>query len=232
MTDDPEIISSGNPHEVHLPEGSHTAVHKTAVPMEPQVRQTIANPDEEVELIEIVQGVSKSKEEETRLAHGNPAADEAARTHHAQASAELPDRMVSDDGASDASNPAPSLAKPLDQVMSDLPSLDLPASDATSEPPPARPATEPEEPGPTPPPAQEAAAEADTSEKASEVATAATYMEEMSFPARVVKLKIANDQIRGQIEKLEKPLFPPVPVEAPAAKAKGKESDKKPAKGH
>jgi hypothetical protein len=61
-------------------------------------------------------------------------------------------------------------------------------------------------------------------------------MAEMNFPARVVKLKIANDQMRGQIEKLEKPLFAPIPVEAPApAKDKGKEKKeaaKKPAKGH
>ena len=66
-----------------------------------------------------------------------------------------------------------------------------------------------------------------------EAAAPAEFMAEMNFPARVVKLKIANDLIRGQIEKLEKPLFAPIPVAAPApAKGKEKEAAKKPAKGH
>jgi hypothetical protein len=54
----------------------------------------------------------------------------------------------------------------------------------------------------------------------------------MNFPARVVKLKIANDKIRDQIETLEKPLFEPIVQAAPMAKAKGKAETKKPAKGH
>jgi hypothetical protein len=57
-------------------------------------------------------------------------------------------------------------------------------------------------------------------------------MEEMNFPARVVKLKIANEKIRSQIEILEKPLFAPIVESAPAAKAKGKAETKKPSKGH
>jgi hypothetical protein len=57
-------------------------------------------------------------------------------------------------------------------------------------------------------------------------------MAEMNFPARVVKLKIANDKIRDQIETLEKPLFEPIVQAAPMAKAKGKAETKKPAKGH
>jgi phytoene dehydrogenase-like protein len=59
------------------------------------------------------------------------------------------------------------------------------------------------------------------------------FMEEMNFPARVVKLKMANEKIRSQIEALEKPLFAPIVVSAPAAKAKGKgKEETKPSKGH
>jgi hypothetical protein len=62
---------------------------------------------------------------------------------------------------------------------------------------------------------------------------APVFMEEMNFPARVVKLKMANEKIRSQIEALEKPLFAPIVESAPAAKAKGKgKEETKPSKGH
>ena len=230
MTQEPEIISSGNPHEVHLPEGSHTAVHKTAVPMEPQIRNTIANPDEEVELVEIVKGVSKSQDEEIRLAHDKAATGPAERSHH-EDEPEMADHLVSDLGASESEQQAPALAKPLSQVMDDLPSLDLPASQAAEGLDLAPTGSVPEEFSTTAPTAQEVVASVDTPVVPAVVAAPAQFMEEMNFPARVVNLKMANDQVRGQIEKLEKPLFPPVPVEAPASK-KDKEPAKKPAKGH
>jgi len=230
MSDDQEIISSGTPHEVHLAEGSNTAMHKTAVPMEPQVRNTMINPDEEVQVLEVVKGLSPHEEEETRMARAGAAADPASeRTHHEAASSEMPDRMVSEDSAAATSHQGPALTQPLDQVMSDLPSLDLPASDAAADQ--FRASTIPEESSAAAPAAQEAATAADTSEALAEVAAPAQFMEEMNFPARVVKLKMANDQVRGQIEKLEKTLLPPIAVEAPAA-PKGKEPAKKPAKGH
>lgn len=233
MTDDnEEIISSGNPHEVHLPEGSHTAVHKTAVPMEPSIRNTIANPDEEEELVAIVAGVSQSPETPAREAHVPAQADAPDRLvsapeqdleeHRVSAAAQAAHEHSVDAPADAAHSAESSPPVPLAQVMGELPSLELGSTVASS-------ASTDESPAA----AQEAPAEADTSDKAAEVAAAAAYMEEMNFPARVVKLKIANDQIRGQIEKLEKPLFPPVPVEAPAAvKGKDKEPAKKPAKGH
>ena len=231
MTEEQAIISSGTPHEVHLPEGSHTAVHKTATPMEPTIRNTIAKPDEEVELVEIVQGVSKSQEDETRMAHAAQQAAAPDRVHHDEPTSEA-DRLVHDDDAHDESAQAPTTAQPLNQVMSDLPSLELGASD-TSPDTPMQAATLPTDaPALATPAAQEDAVAADTVVAVDEVAPPAQFMEEMNFPARVVKLKMANDQVRGQIEKLEKPLFAPVPVEAPAAKGKDKEPAKKPAKGH
>ena len=287
MSDEPEIFSSGTPHEVHLPEGSHTAVSKTATAMEPQIRKTAANHEETVEVIEVVKGVTHNQVEEERLAqlaqagskiekarvaplaegtatserlahaegteskdrfaqtpegqeeaprmaHAEVAAaeedkmafvqdkTEAAQMAHAVDAGVQPEHLVSEDNAPTPNN-APNTALPLDQVMSDLPSLDLNLPDTAAAPEPT-------------PAAQETAPQTDTSLPEVEVAAPAGFMAEMNFPARVVKLKIANDQIRGQIEKLEKPLFAPIPVEAPApAKAKGKEkkeADKKPAKGH
>ena len=282
MKQDSEIISSGTPHEVHMPEGGNNAVLKTASAMEPQIRTTIADPDAPVELIEIVAGVSKSDvQEDTVEHHAAPTEQPAApdRMVHEEA-AELPDRLVQADAAEasdhqvqvdvadtsdrlvqadvaeasdrqvqvdvseqpdhfvqDSASQAPDQlvsddapaadpgtpvqAQPLTAVMSELPSLDLDVHDAAPETTPS-PADAP----------QEAPAQADTSGTPDDVATPGN-MEEMNFPARVVKLKIANDQIRGQIEKLEKPLFPPMAVEAPApAKGKDKEPAKKPAKGH
>ena len=287
MSDEPEIFSSGTPHEVHLPEGSHTAVSKTATAMEPQIRKTAANHEETVEVMEVVKGMTHSQVEEERLAqlaqagskiekarvaplaegtatserlahaegteskdrfaqtpegqeeaprmaHAEVAAaeedkmafvqdkTEAAQMAHAVDAGVQPEHLVSEDNAPTPNN-APSPALPLDQVMSDLPSLDLNLPDTAASPEPT-------------PAAQETAPQTDTSLPEVEVAAPAEFMAEMNFPARVVKLKIANDQMRGQIEKLEKPLFAPIPVEAPApAKAKGKEkkeADKKPAKGH
>ena len=287
MSDEPEIFSSGTPHEVHLPEGSHTAVSKTATAMEPQIRKTAVNHEEIVEVIEVVKGVThnqveeerlaqlaqagskiekaraaplaqttvesattaqeegaasqdrfaqtpEGQEEASRMAHAEVAAaeedkmafvqdkTEAAQMAHAVDAGVQPEHLVSEDNAPTPNN-APNTALPQDQEMSDLPSLDLNLPDTAASP----------EPTPAP---QETAPQTDTSLPEVEVAAPAEFMAEMNFPARVVKLKIANDQIRGQIDKLEKPLFAPIPVEAPApAKAKGKEkkeADKKPAKGH
>lgn len=260
MTPEPEIITSGTPHEVHLAEGSNTAVHKTATALEPQIRNTLANPDETVEVMEVVKGVTHNQSEEERLAqlaqagskiekvrtaseaekteasvqvsttNGSQAKDRfaqvpegaeaAARTVNPEGSAEEQMAHVQETHAENSASAA-NAALPLNQVMSDLPSLDLNLPETPTTPAP-------------PPVAQETAKQADTSVPEVEVAARAEFMADMNFPARVVKLKIANDQIRGHIEKLEKPLFPPIAEEAPVAKDKGKEKEpaKKAAKGH
>jgi hypothetical protein len=263
MTDQQEIISNGTPHEVHLPEGSKTAVHKTATPTDPQIRNTQVNPDEEVEVevVEVVKSVSHSQEDDNRPTRMTPAAaagHEADRFLNVE-TAERPDHRVNDGGGPETPDHAPAHALPLTLVMSDLPSLDLPATEETFAATVGFAASAPQAPGAPTPAAQELAAQADTGVASgeviaqadaqavqpeavarvdakaapAEVLAPAQLMEEMSFPARVVKLKMANDQVRGQIEKLEKPLFPPLPVETPAApKGKGKEPAAKPAKGH
>lgn len=209
MSTEPEVFTSDTPHEVHLPEGSHTAVHKTANAMEPTIRHTEVNPDAEVELVTISQGVSVSKPDEI------VAVKESTKDDIPERSAHAPEESLTDSTA----------AVPLSIPMSDLPSLELDASEAIPDKGPV--VTAAAEPGP-------ASAEEGVLEEAPEAEAAPVYMEEMNFPARVVKLKIANDKIRHEIDGLEKPLFEPIVETAPVAKgkAKGKEEAKKPSKGH
>ena len=80
------------------------------------------------------------------------------------------------------------------------------------------------------PAAQEALDLVDTNHASFSNAAKPVHSEEMNFPARVVKLKLANEQIRIQIEKLEIPLFSPIAMTASVAK--GKPHAPAPAKGH
>lgn len=209
MSTEPEVFTSDTPHEVHLPEGSHTAVHKTANPMEPTIRHTEVNPDAEVELVTISQGVSVSQPDEI-VAFKESTKDE------------IPERNAH---ASEESQTDSAAAVPLSIPMSDLPSLELVASEALEAKGPV--VTASTESNPT-------AVDGGVSGEAPEAVAAPVYMEEMNFPARVVKLKITNDKIRHEIDGLEKPLFEPIVETAPVAKgkAKGKEEAKKPSKGH
>jgi len=211
MTQEPEVFSSQIPHEVHLAEGSHTAVHKTANPLEPLVRQTEVNPDEAEELIAITQGVSVSKlPEAVTFSEGLPAA-QADDMHHAT------------EAQDDLNLPPPA---PLEMLMTDLPSLDFAQGQDFDEPLPAMDSDAPD--------IVSAGTEMPPNDNAPPEPAAQLYMEEMNFPARVVKLKMANEKIRTQIEALEKPLFAPIVESAPAAKGKdkGKEETAKPSKGH
>jgi len=211
MTKEPEVFSSQTPHEVHLAEGSHTAVHKTANPLEPQIRQTEVNPHEAEELIEIKQGVSVSTlPEAVVFSEGSPTAQPDLTYHEG-------------DAAIDPTLPPPA---PLEMLMTDLPSLDL--NQVTELTPPAMPMESGES------ETVSAATETPAIENATAEPAPQLYMEEMNFPARVVKLKIANDKIRDQIETLEKPLFAPIVETVPVAKAKGKGKAEtaKPSKGH
>jgi len=209
MSTEPKVFTSDTPHEVHLPEGSHTAIHKTASAMEPTIRHTEVNPDAEVELVTISQGVSVSQPDEI------VAVKESTKDDMPERSAHAPEESFTDSTA----------AVPLSIPMSELPSLELEASEAIPDKGPVVTAAAESEP---------AAVDGGVSEEAPEAEAAPVYMEEMNFPARVVKLKIANDKIRHEIDSLEKPLFEPIVETAPVAKgkAKGKEEAKKPSKGH
>jgi hypothetical protein len=209
MSTDQHVFTSDTPHEVHLPEGSHTAIHKTANAMEPSIRHTEVNPDAEVELVTISQGVSVSQADEIVAGKSNTTTD-------------MPEQMVH---AAEEATTDSTAAVPLSIPMSDLPSLELVTSEALQTKGPV--VTALAESGDT-------AAQSSAYEEVPETEAAPLFMEEMNFPARVVKLKIANDKIRHEIDILEKPLFTPIVETAPSAKgkAKGKEEAKKPAKGH
>ena len=211
MTHEPEVFSSQIPHEVHLAEGSHTAVHKTANPMEPQVRQTEVNPDEDEELIAIKQGVSVSTlPDAVQFSEGSPTTAPGILDH-------------ATDAQVDPTLPPPA---PLEMLMTALPSLDLNQGKDV-----AKAATAMNSDAPD---MVAAVTEMQAIDNVSAEPAPQLYMEEMNFPARVVKLKIANDKIRDQIETLEKPLFAPIVESVPAAKAKGKGKAEtaKPSKGH
>ncbi len=211
MTHEPEVFSSQIPHEVHLAEGSHTAVHKTANPMEPQVRQTEVNPDEDEELIAIKQGVSVSTlPDAVQFSEGSPTTAPGILDH-------------ATDAQVDPTLPPPA---PLEMLMTALPSLDLNQGKDVAK---AATAMNSDAPDMVAAVTEMQAIDNVPAEPAPQL-----YMEEMNFPARVVKLKIANDKIRDQIETLEKPLFAPIVESVPAAKAKGKGKAEtaKPSKGH
>jgi hypothetical protein len=214
MNEDSKIIMSDAPHEVHIPEGSKTAVHKTAQAQAPVVRNTDVDVGAPVEQVTIAPTV-RAGEAPVALKDRFVTAPETQRPEHQSALPEvanLPDQFVSDTAPQGvpAGVPQPTVA-------------DTQPSPASAVVP-----VVPEDPHAT----ATATATATTTEAETETEHA-TFMGEMDFPARVVKLKIDNDKVRSQIDNLEKPLFPPVVETAPAAKGKGKEqAAKKPAKGH
>jgi len=391
MRKEPEIFSSLTPHEVHLAEGSHTALHKTANPMQPQIRRAEVKKDEAEEIITISDGVSVSKlpetlglapdasseppdvlhqateqaietnlatfdkstvaeslgfaSEATSESHDvlHQAVDEAIKTNTAQlgestlseplgfasdatseshdvlhqaaeqaietntaqlgestvsealalaqdatsepndvlhqAAEEARETNITQFGESTVSEPLglasdatsephdvlhqaaeeaketnlapfdestaseppevlqqaaeedidPNLAppEPFEMLMGESPSLDTEQDTSLAAPQVTEDFQEPDTESPVEPTLETDIAPLEP--------VAPVFMEEMNFPARVVKLKVANDKIRSQIEALEKPLFAPIVVSAPAAKAKGKGKGKeetKPSKGH
>ncbi len=389
MNKEPEIFSSLTPHEVHLAEGSHTAVHKTANPMQPQIRRAEVKTDEAEEIISISDGVSVSKlpeafglspdatseppdvlhqaaeqaietnlaqfgestlseslglapdatsesndvlhqaaeqaietnlatfdkstvaeslgfaseatsesydvlhqaaeqaretnitqfgestvaeplglaQDATSESHDvlQQAADQARETNIApfgestaseplglapdatpeppdvlqQAAEEAKETNRAPFGESTASEPPevlqqaaeedidPNLAppEPFEMLMGESPSLDTEQDTSLAAPPETEDFQEPDTVSAVEPTLEPDFAPLEP--------VAPVFMEEMNFPARVVKLKMANEKIRTQIEALEKPLFAPIVESAPAAKAKGKgKEETKPSKGH
>lgn len=204
MNEDSQIIMSNAPHEVHIPEGSHTAVHKTAQAQAPVVRNTDVDVHASVEHVSIAQGVSVS-EELPVLKDRFVSAPETLPPDHTVTlteAATLPDTFISDTPPPAAVSATASASPAEDEPVAAAKDVDVES----------------------PSPAEEAAPSPEEQ---------ASVMAEMNFPARVVKLKIENDKIRNQIDSLEKPLFPPMVEAEPASKGKDKDkAAKKPAKGH
>jgi len=323
MNEKSEIFSSQKPHEVHLAQGSTSALAKKATPMEPQIRHTKINPEEAEEIISIADGVSVSnvsealglapdatseqpdglppvaeKDTEAHTASFDKSTlseslelapdtssvqpdvlyqeaekdidpntaqfvestlpetlgletdaapeqpdvlyqetEEDIETHTApidentvfeplglapDATSELPEALQQAAQEDIDLNSAP--PEPLEMLMSEVPLLDTEQDTSFSVPPMSEDIEEPD--------TLSAAEPTLETDNAPLEPVAPVFMEEMNFPARVVKLKMANEKIRIQIEALEKPLFASIVESAPAAKAKGKGETAKPSKGH
>jgi hypothetical protein len=171
---EPLIIKTNQPHSVTLPEGTNVAVGKKGEEGTPAVRKVLADPDAHVvEHMVMDGGVSKTIDQNVSVNAQDP------NYKGYQSAAEMPDRFVSNEKSADI--PPPSRK-----------SVDITKLDSILKP-------------------QEKAVGADTNESkavAQEVAAGNSKPDhaaqpEMDFPARVINIKIENDQLRARLDKLE-----------------------------
>lgn len=171
---EPMIIKSDRPHEVTMPEGTNVAVGKKGEESAPAVRKVLADADEHaVEHMVMEGGVSKSADQNLSV----NAQDPNYKGH--QSAADMPDRFV----ANDKEAKIPPAARK---------SIDVTKLDSILKP-------------------QEKATGVDAIESQAAPKKAAVEIEEpvyeaepeMDFPARVINIKIENDQLRARLDKLE-----------------------------
>ena len=172
--DEPLIIKSDRPHEVTMPEGTNMAVGKTGDEGTPSVRKVMADPDENaVEHMVMDGGVSKSADQNASVIAQDP------NYKGYQNAAEMPDRFVSNE-------------KEAKVLPASRTSIDITKLDSILNP-------------------QEKASGADAieSQAVTPVVEAAISkpvyqpQPEMDFPARVINIKIENDQLRARLDRLE-----------------------------
>ena len=170
----PVIIKSDRPHEVTMPEGTNIAAGKKGEEGTPAIRKVLADPDAHVvEHMVMDGGVSKTIDQNVSVNAQDP------NYKGYQSAAEMPDRFVSNEKSADI--PPPSRK-----------SVDITKLDSILKP-------------------QEKAVGADANEsKAVTQEVAAGNSKpvyaaepEMDFPARVINIKIENDQLRARLDKLE-----------------------------
>jgi hypothetical protein len=168
------IIKSDRPHEVTLPEGTNIAAGKKGEEGTPSVRKVLADPDEHaVEHLVMDDGVSQLADEKHSIYAQDP------NYKGYQSAAEMPDRFVSNEKTA-------SVPRPLRK------SIDVTQLDSILKP-------------------QEKASGADAIEVKSVTKVLAAEIsepqyeeeQEMDFPARVINIKIENDQLRARLDKLE-----------------------------
>ena len=173
-SNEPLIIKSDRPHEVTMPEGTNIAVGKKGEEGTPAVRKVLTDPNEQlVEHLVMDGGISQTANE----SHSVHAQDPNYKGY--QTAAEMPDRFVSNDKA--AAVP-PAARKTVD--VSQLDSILKP---------------------------QEKAVGVDAIEGKAAIEEMADQISnpiyqagpEMDFPARVINIKIENDQLRARLEQLE-----------------------------
>lgn len=172
--EEPLIIKSDHPHEVTMPEGSNIAAGKKGEEGTPSVRKVLADPDEHpVEHLVMDDGMSQLADEK----HSVYAQDPNYKGY--QSAAEMPDRFVSNEKT--AAIP-PSQRKSIDATKLD--SILNPQEKASG--------------------ADAIESKVATNAVATEISEAAYEEEpEMDFPARVINIKIENDQLRARLDKLE-----------------------------
>ena len=183
------IIKSDRPHSVSMPEGTNVAVGKKGEAGSPAVRKVMAdNENNVVENIVMDGGVSQSSDPRKdvmakgEVNKGYQSKEEGAENFKGyQSAVDAPDRFASQ--AKDAPIP-PAGKKSIDltQLDSILRTKASPVGADTV-------SNEPE--------IQSAMAASQTESASSEP------MPEMNFPARVIKVKIENDQVRERLQKLE-----------------------------
>lgn len=172
--EEPLIIKSDRPHTVSMPEGTNVAVGKKGEAMEPSVRKVMADADEHpVEHLVMDGGVSKSPYQNKDINAQDP------NFKGYKDAAEMPDRFVANE--KQAAIPAP-VRKPID--VTKLDSILSPQEKPVSV------------------DAIESKAEIAAPAAEEPVASFATGPE-MDFPARVINIKIENDQLRARLDALE-----------------------------
>jgi hypothetical protein len=173
MSEEPEIIHSNRPHQVSIPEGSHVAVAKTGTPQEPSVHKNYRP------------GTAQESEQAPDRYSPDTLQEPTARMA-GSTPAEVPDRTNL------AKTP---LQTPVDRMASDVPAA-KPASGVTPAAPPAQ-----VPPPPAPASAQDSSSAVDSSIEHD--ALPEHEMPEMDFPARVVHLRIENEELRTRLDNLE-----------------------------
>ena len=173
-SNEPLIIKSDRPHEVTMPEGTNIAVGKKGEEGTPAVRKVLADPDEQlVEHLVMDGGISQTANE----SHSVHAQDPNYKGY--QTAAEMPDRFVSNEKT--AALP-PAARKTVD--VSQLDSIFKPQEKAVAD--------------------DAIESKAAIEEKADQISKPINQAgPEMDFPARVINIKIENDQLRARLEKLE-----------------------------
>jgi hypothetical protein len=172
--DEPLIIKSDRLHEVTMPEGTNMAVGKKGEEGTPSVRKVMADPDDNVvEHMVMDGGVSKSADQNASVIAQDP------NYKGYQNAAEMPDRFVS--------NEKEAKVPPASRTSIDITKLDSilnPQEKASG--------------------ADAIESQAATKELAVEISKPDYAAEpEMDFPARVINIKIENDQLRARLDRLE-----------------------------
>ena len=186
--EEPIVLKTDRPHTVSMPEGTNIAVGKKGEAGAPAVRKVLADGEQiVVENVVMDGGVSKSNDPSQdvmakgEVNKGFQSKDEGHENFKGyQSAGDAPDRF--------AVQPKDAPVPPANKK-----SIDVSQLDSILEP-------------------QASTAAVDTvtnePEKAAEnptlkTASTSSPMPEMNFPARVIKVKIENDQVRERLEKLE-----------------------------